>query len=313
MKNLSPEAKVILLIVCAVAIPVIIMGLPIWIIFIMLIGLAKYFAIKPDEGDYESDIDHFEFDKEYYSYLLKKYSIGEIYYSDRQKYNAEEIVLLTLFKLKIKNKIDITEYGIVVLDRKKDELKDSEAYVLESISEEGIVKISSKLLKNKIKEELKKDELIIQAKKSKNMKLTYLLIFIAFVIVSYIVAGKVGFLFAKKVWVKSVIDVGNVIFIISALPIFLFVYKNASYRRYIRTENGEDLNKRLENIAKYINQYNSLKEKKEKEFLIWEDYIIYLALAGIHNIHDSNLYESFIKVIDIKEKYSLKEIFEDIL
>ena len=313
MKNLSPEAKVILLIVCAIAIPVIIMGLPIWIIFIMLIGLAKYFAIKLDEGDYESDIDHFEFDKEYYSYLLKKYSIGEIYYSDKQKYNAEEIVLLTLFKLKIKNKIDITEYGIVVLDRKKDELKDSEAYVLESISEEGIVKISSKLLKNKIKEELKKDELIIQAKKSKNMKLTYLLIFIAFVIVSYIIVGKVGFLFAKKVWIKSVIDVGNVIFIILALPIFLFVYKNASYRRYIRTENGEDLNKRLENIAKYINQYSTLKEKKEKEFLVWEDYIIYLSLAGIHNIHDSNLYESFIKVIDIKEKYSLKEIFEDIL
>ena len=52
---------------------------------------------------------------------------------------------------------------------------------------------------------------------------------------------------------------------ILALPIFLFVYKNASYRRYIRTENGEDLNKRLENIAKYINKYSTLKEKKEKE------------------------------------------------
>lgn len=312
MKDLSPEAKIILLIICAILIPVIIMGVPIWIIFTMLIVLAKYFATKPDEGDLEIDVNHFEFDKEYYSYLLNKYSIGEICYSDKQKYNVEEIVLFTLFKLKIRNKIDITEYGIIILDRKVDELKDSEAYVLESISEEGIVKLSAKLLKNKIKEELKKDELIVKAKKSKKMKLIYLFIFIVFVIVSYIVVLKVGFLFAKKVWIKSIIDVGNVLFIILALPIFLFVYKNASYRRYIRTEKCEELNKRLETVYKYINKYSTLKEKKEKEFLVWEDYIIYLALAGIHNIHDSNLYENFIKVIDIKGKYSLKEIFEDI-
>ena len=85
--------------------------------------------------------------------------------------------------------------------------------------------------------------------------------------------------------------------LIMLVPIFLIVYSIMQYNSYSRTENGENVNKKLEGLKLYIENYSLLKEKDKQYLQIWEEYFIYSVILGINQDH--NMIERIMKLVEI--------------
>ena len=64
---------------------------------------------------------------------------------------------------------------------------------------------------------------------------------------------------------------------------------------YVRTEKGEEINKKLEGLKIYLKEYSYLEEKKESEIVIWEEYLVYSVLFN----QNTKIIEAYKKYIEI--------------
>ena len=65
---------------------------------------------------------------------------------------------------------------------------------------------------------------------------------------------------------------------ISLGSIKLFSYLLLKSNSYGRTDIGEEVNKKIEGLKNYINDFSILDEREQHELMIWEDYLIYSVL-----------------------------------
>lgn len=307
MEKKSSESIIITIFTWAFLIPIGVLMIPV----IIMLGIAFYIAIKLsrklNDNIVELDYNGFKLDKDYYRNMIRTYSIGEIVYTDRYYIDVETIVILTLLKLIKKNKIELTKYGFIINDRNVDTLKPSEAAVLQSITEEGNVVVSGKLIREKVKQEIEKCDLLKKANSYRKFKpWEMILIFIGALLFSWIIA-KVSFWFRASALIKTVMDIGNVVFIAMIIPMFLYVYHRASLKRFVRTEKGEKFNWKIEGLRKYFIDY-MIDGKGTNEMELWDDYAIYAVLTKTNE----NVCEELYNFIKIKNKYGIIETLDEI-
>lgn len=230
----------------------------------------------------------------YYREILNKYTPAEIEYVDNLKCNETVSIVATLLKLELLGKIKINENNIEIIDTTTDNLRKTEKYILESIKD-GIVKIEcSSYIESYAQEEGQEDELIkkfrfdVQKSKNKKKKIKKLIIIllILFVLCCYTAEPinnmEESSLKTSLIITTAVIPTLGMFYMIFVYPISRLIYGAIKCNSYIRTENGEEVNKKIEGLKNYIAQYSFLEEKKKEELLLWEDYLIYSVIFGIN-------------------------------
>lgn len=66
----------------------------------------------------------------------------------------------------------------------------------------------------------------------------------------------------------------------------------------IRTEKGEELNKKIEGLKAFLKDYSLMKERYSNEIELWEEYLIYAVLFG----QNDKIIEEYEKYIKIKKE-----------
>lgn len=230
----------------------------------------------------------------YYREILNKYTPAEIEYVDNLKCNETTSIVATLLKLELLGKIKINENNIEIIDATTDNLRKTEKYILESIKD-GIVKIErSGYIQFYAQDEGQEDGLIQRfkydvqknKKKNKKRKIVIILFFIFFILLTYTAEPinnmEESSLKTSLIIITAVIPTLGMFYMIFVYPISRLIYSAIKYNSYIRTETGEEVNKKIEGLKNYIIHYSFLDTKEKKELLIWEDYLIYSVIFGIN-------------------------------
>ena len=276
------------------------------LIALILILAVYYFVIKlatkRARKDDMSKID-FSKDKEYYREILEKYTPAELSYIDDFKVDYKRVIVSTIMNLELKRIIEIKNGKIEIINSNKENLRKTEKYILENIID-GKVKIGNSgyielyaqrealedgLIKENTKEGIKKRIIKMILK----WGLGLILVIGIFIITSYFYRSQ------SNEFIQIITLITIILFwgLIMLVPIFLIVYSIMQYNSYSRTENGENVNKKLEGLKLYIENYSLLKEKDKQYLQIWEEYFIYSVILGINQDH--NMIERIMKLVEI--------------
>lgn len=282
-------------------------------IMICLIKLSNKIIYKRVRKENMSEID-FSKDKEYYRAILKEYSPEKLSYLDDFKIDAKRDIVAIILNLKLKRRIEINENAIIIVDSNFQGLSSAEVLVLKSIKD-GKVKLESEGdITLCVQEDMIKEGLIVKdpnaVKKIKKRSVKKII---------FMVIGVILFaLFCTNVEKLNYIEsetIKNILFLVifvSTLIGFLFVmiapvvslmYAGAQMTSYVRTEKGEEINKKIEGLKKYIKDYSLLDEKSQKELIVWEEYLIYSVIFGLNNI----VLKEMLKFVEIK--YELGKVY----
>lgn len=249
-------------------------------------------------------INDFNRDKDYYRDLVDSYSPSVISYIDSFDINLKRDVISILLKLELKNIIRIDDDSIVVLNDGAN-LTRSESLVLKRIKSNTLNKIDVHELKAETISDCINSNLIIKNpnKVKLNLKMkpifseyTFkkLSIFWAIICIPLVFFNKetVDFLNEFVVPNFNIIFPCILIFIavymlIRYIKMFRYVYKSTyvskKNRSFIRTKEGEELNKKIEGLRNFLSDFGNMDSKDKDELIVWEDYLIYACLFGVNN------------------------------
>lgn len=252
--------------------------------------------------------------KDYFRDILDKYSIVELNYVDDFQIDLKKEIVATLLNLELKGKIKVNYNEIEIISNNDDDLKLTEKNIFNNIKD-GKVIISKKfvdvLRKNAIEEATNDDLLIKMAKKEKINN--GIIIFTPLVLIELIliILYNISYLILDKFQVNE-----TVFYLLSLFPmidIFLIAgtlgisiatfiqYIRENKNMYNRTEKGNNINKRIEGLKKYIKDYSLLDEKKKDDLRLWNEYLIYSVLFK-QNKKILNKYSKLIEFNDIPFK-----------
>ena len=255
--------------------------------------MGKKIAKKKVKRENLSKID-FSKEKDYYRDILVGYSPAEIRYIDDFIFDARREIVAVLLSLKLKKKIDIKNDGITVLDSDVNQLKPTEKFILNSIKNGKVIIIRLKKFKNLIKEEAITDELI-ERNKVPHINENITKIIKASIMLQVILL----FTIDSMDYARTIIAL--LILTISCIALAFISSYNANYlsiksTSYKRTEKGENLNKKIEGLKKYIIDYSLLTKREQDELTIWEEYLIY---SVIFNLNSTTIIEDIYKFVNI--------------
>lgn len=278
-----------------------IIELGIFFIPIIVVMIAKRKAKKKVIRESLSEID-FKNNKEYYRDVLINYTPGIISYIDDFEISYPQDIVAIILNLELKKVIKIENNNIVILNKEVNNLKKCEQYILDNI-EGGKLKITSmRDIESYIIDDCIDSNLITKNKdkvKRKNrlgiiniMVIGMSLFWIGFFILNMFFQeefldflNNYVLLNIDKIMVYIVIIV-FILAIIRYIRLYIIVhevsyvtYKNKSY---IRSDEGEELNRKVEGLKNYIKDFGNLSEKERSELLLWEDYLIYSVIFGVN-------------------------------
>lgn len=280
------------------------------IISIFIFGLSiiniyigiKY-AVHKSRKENMSKID-FSGSKNYYREILKNYSAAELSYIDDFKINPKREIVSTILNLKLKNKIEIEKDGIIILDNNEENLKKTEKFILRNIQNRKVKIDNSGYIESFAQDEAIEDELITKntngKKRIKRMLIrTGLIFIISFILFSIFcnnveMMNNINTMYSIFILLFFVIIMFTVVVI---LPIVVLVYSLMQINSYERTEKGEEINKNIEGLKKYINDYSLLNSKDVNQLAIWEEYLIY---SVIFDFNSTNIVEQIFKFVEIE-------------
>lgn len=253
-----------------------------WIIGIYIaikIAYKKYYKEKLDKIDLKNDT--------YYREIISQISPGVLSYIDDFKLDEKDIVA-TLISLELKQKIKI-EDKIILLNGSEEDLEENEKYILGNIKNNTIRSINITTFKNQIINDCLNNNLLIKKEKKENNILIgfsiYFLIILVFTILVNLLSsfqnnnGLVLLLFMFTLFIIGLV--------IAVYPFAAIIYLKSyntmnNLNPYVRSKKAKDINSKLEGLKNYIKDYSLLKEKEHKDFIIWENYLIYSVIMG-HN------------------------------
>lgn len=281
------------------------------IMLLTIVGIyftVKYISNKAREENM-SKID-FAKDKGYYREILKEYSPAELSYIDNFKIEIPREIVAIVLNLKLKNKIEIAEDKIKVIDSNTDGLKRTEKFILENIVD-GKVKIdNSGYIESYAQDEAIKDGLVRKNtdgdKRSKKMFIKCVAIgiflFVLFIIICNNIEKLNQFNEIGMVIGLILIFICAGIFFVSfpSLVTAMITYHLMQINSYGRTEKGEEINKRIEGLKQYIADYSLLDERGKNDLNIWEEYLIY---SVIFDLNDTTIVSEIAKLIEIEFQY----------
>lgn len=253
----------------------------------LLLYFGSKNVIKQSKKESMSEID-FSKEKEYYRDIINKHSISELTYLDDFKIDLRRDIIAMLLNLELKQKIKIAEGEIIVIDPDEKGLVKTEIFLLQNIKD-GKVQIKFDNLddiENLTKKELLEKELISENPNKtinfNNMKIRMVVrIIIAIICILVILnivstANKIVLIFCILCFFTSAVYVVY-------FPIWLFLYYLANDSSYIRTEKGEEINRKIEGLKKYMSDYSLIKDKTQKELALWDEYLVYSVIFNLNN------------------------------
>ena len=243
--------------------------------FLFILSLSLFLSIPYCLGiinAHKSKLSKIDLKKEeqYYREIIKQYSPACLSYIDNFETGTETIIA-TILSLKLKNKIQILDNKVIVIDSDITNLSNTEINILESV-QNGTVEVTNLIAFSKLAmEEALENNLIIDKKPNKKAAI----LFIVFIILVQAIAFIIDYLMYMKT--ADVMPMTFVAFISNLIFYFLFHSAYAKYASFarIRTEKGEELNKKLEGLKQYIKKFSSLDDKKSEFVNIWDEYLIY--------------------------------------
>ena len=233
-------------------------------------------AIKANK-DSRRDVlsaEDFKNDKENYMNIISKISPAVLAYIDNMKFNYSQAVTAVLLQLKMKDAIKYDKHKLIKL-REIDEIKEPEfgeieRYIFGCIKD-GQVYASKKDLEYMVINEARKQNLLemnLNEKLSDRMIKMFFILLISFVISNICVRLDIFFEFGYFLGLATRV-------LAIAFFIYVFMYEPS---KYVRTEYGVDINKKIEGLKNYIKEYSLLHEKDSDALKIWDDYYIYYAI-----------------------------------
>lgn len=212
-------------------------------------------------------------DKQLYRDILNNYSPVLLAYIDKMRFDYDSSIVTGLLSLKNKGYIEICEDKLKVIKYDFYNLDMSEKYIIENIRN-GKVENASEL-KEIIYEEGKKAGLLILNEKRISMSpkgIRNLMIFtiIYFFLIYPIFEGLI------TLWNNSAIlnDIVSLVLFLGYVYLCFFASKSQD-NLYDRSKDAKELNKKLEGLKNYIEEYSLLKEKTSEDITLWEEYLIY--------------------------------------
>lgn len=276
------------------------------IIMLALIYITIKFTAKKAIQENMSEID-FSKDKDYYREILKQYTPAELSYIDDYKVEIPREIVAIILNLKLKNKIEISGNEIKVIDSNLENLRKTEKYVLQNIVD-GKVKIgNSGYIESYAQDEAIEDELVEKNSERKGKErvkkmiikilLIEILLFLSFIFICSN-TEKINALNNNTIVIAIYLLILGISFF--TIPIIMFVYPLMQINSYSRTEEGEEINKKIEGLKQYMKDYSLLKEKEQNELVLWEEYLIYSVIFGLNN---TKITEDISKMIEIEFQY----------
>lgn len=210
--------------------------------------------------------------KTLYREILKEYSPAILSYIDNMEYNHEITIISVLLNLKLKGLIKENENGIVKIeDYKNVELDNIEKLIFNNIKY-GKVIVEKEKLKDVVIEESSKKKVVeanlnnkeLLLSKAKKIVILFVILFVALIL-------------SIQMW--SILTI-FLFMIVTSYPILAIIYL-ISYNVQLnknpifRTENGREINRKLEGLKNFIREYSMLDSKMDQEVYIWEEFLIY--------------------------------------
>lgn len=247
--------------------------------------------------------------KEYYRELLVNYSPLVLGYIDGFKINKNHLIAEVLW-LKNKGLIDF-EDGKVIDDsyNKKNLIKSFDNMFLENLKKGKIKTQDFDLIENRIIDSLLEQNLLCE--KKKELKKSDWVSFMGIIsLISVALMGIGGILESfpiKVVWIEKLNLFLGLVSALGLLVAFVFLilymligffkvnYVESRGKKVFRSSNGKELNKKLEGLKAFLQDYSMLSEREAKEVELWEDYLIYSVMFG----QNDKIVEEYEKYIEI--------------
>ena len=236
--------------------------------------------------------DDFKKKKEYYRDIIYRYSPVLLSYIDDFELDLPRDIVGNIMALEIKKCLKI-ENGIFInkenVVKYQKNINNVDKYILQNIND-GILEINADEIKKVVQKEGLQEKLleknVKEVKINTNNLIVMLVIFsIIFSILSILVVCGV-----KSVGLIYIMIVLMILFLLLLiLSYMVFSYKDslAIYRKqnpFFRTEKGNEVNRQLEGLKDYLQDYSDMKDKEAKMIEIWEDYLIYSVIFHQNNV-----------------------------
>ena len=231
-----------------------------------------------------------------YREIIDNHSVLSLIYVDKFKINLYKDISVLLLSLELKKKIKIENNKINIIDNPKDDLRISEQYIYDRIYEGKLCINSFECLKDLEKLaifEAKNNNLIKEMnKKESQLSLKKMSLISIFLIISSSIGAPnstiiilISILVLFFCIVKGIIDKIN--------KIIFKIEKSANIKR---TNTGEEINRKLEGLKKYLKNYSLLNDKEKDALNLWDEYLIYSVMFE----HNKKIIEDMKKLIIFK-------------
>lgn len=235
---------------------------------------------RSDEYDLKND--------EYYREIIPKYSVGVLSYIDDFTIGANDVAA-TLLSLSLKKCIKI-ENDDIKISNSKIELMENENYILNCLKKDEIISIRE--FNNLIKKDAVASKLVkgkIETKKMFEKSIFGTIISILFGRMTLYLCESISRITQNKSFSNPILLLSFCVgvFLSYLYPLFLWgrmivYWASKTTDPYIRNKKGKELNKKIEGLRKYINDYSTMEDKDKESLTIWEEYLIYSVMFGIN-------------------------------
>lgn len=260
----------------------------IWIIFLgIYLANRKYYRNKLSTNDFNKE-------KIYYRDILKEYSLDVLAYIDNFKLDLKSVLTAMLLNLEHKKIITLKNNKITILNHDV-VCSSTEKYCLDNIKNgklniKNIDEYQNIIIDEAIKDGLLKSSSIKINNLAKKFFFAFVLTGILMYLIPILFVSGLSNLIATNLYLGIILMILLFLIVLASFfyPFILIVYSVTYFTKmsrnpYKRTKKGEDINKKLEGLKKYLIDYSNLDERDKKEIEVWEEYLIYSVLFKQNN------------------------------
>ena len=260
----------------------------IWIIFLgIYLADRKYYRNKLSTNDFNKE-------KIYYRDILKEYSLDVLAYIDNFKLDLKSVLTAMLLNLEHKKIITLKNNKITILNPDV-VCSSTEKYCLDNIKNgklniKNIDEYQDIIIDEAIKDGLLKSSSIKINNLAKKFFFAFVLTGILMYLIPILFVSGLSNLIATNLYLGIILMILLFLIVLASFfyPFILIVYSVTYFTKmsrnpYKRTKKGEDINKKLEGLKKYLIDYSNLDERDKKEIELWEEYLIYSVLFKQNN------------------------------
>lgn len=245
----------------------------------LLLASRSTHLTKLDESDFEKN-------KTLYRDTLKSYSSSVLNYIDNFKLDRKQSYTAKLLELE-KNKI--IKISGNKIEKIKEPYGELDKCFVSSINDNKVTMSINEYQKFVEKEALDKGLItnasFIETSKDKKIRIIITILFLLMFAGAILIAFLQDTDFTSKIFIAIVLSIFVVAFFIFFITVYNFLYVFMLLSRekhYIRTEKGKEVNKQLDGLKLFMEEFSNIDNKEAKYLFLWEDYLIYSVMFDIN-------------------------------